>query len=477
MPNNINYPQNASHKQRSVVDTYNDVTFSNTYLSNFFPPSQDIENKHWGLDSNTFFRSNNLENDIESLLSTNPIINNQDLNKVLIYSTFNHYIDGFKYFKNFLKSILNNDFKIAAHLLYYAEFRWLAALLGSQGIHSIGKSTYLYSTTSGLKKSGFSRGGSHEALWMFFTHWCETSQAENLFKNAFKVQNKSITDWITKANNITLSSTSSKLLSDLIFDLASPNKMNYLSDRDFRNKASYDGLNKPSVFNDLDLKFSFEFLASHFNGLLSLDSDNEFFEILDLGILKVLITKNAHQHLGNENSRKSRKKLLNRIYKSIDSACNQLNLNKLLVKDLVVSISKQNIFENLLLQRAEDTDNQALLKIFYRALLLMKLSSSSLKELLNSAGLDINYLKPWALQKVSHSCWFKGLNLDGTEILKDISHNTRLDYFMSFSDLEDEFISMSRNEAITDLWDIDDSKNMAILRLSDVDIASIWSLA
>lgn len=477
MPNNINYPNNVSPKQRSVIDAYNDANFSNTYLSNFFPQPNDIEIKHWGLENNTFFKSNNLEKDVKQLLAINPILDNDDLNKVLIYSTFNHYIDGFKYFKNFLKSILNNDFKIAAHLLYYAEFRWLAALLGSQGIHSIGKATYLYSTSGGLKNSNFSNGGSHEALWLFFTHWCETAEAENLFKNAFKVQNKSITDWISASNNITSASTSSKLLSDLIFDLTSSNKMNYLSDRDFRNKASYDGLNKPSAFNDLDLKFSFKFLATHFNGLLSLDSDNEFFEILDLEILKVLITKSSHQHTRDENSRKSRKKLLNRIYKSIDTACSQLSLNKLLVKELVVSISKQNIFENLLLQRAEETDNQALLKIFYRTLLLMKLSASSLKMQLHNAGLNINYLKPWALTKISHSCWFKGLELDGTEILKDISHDTRLDYFTSFSDLEDEFISMSRNEAITDLWDIDDSKNMAILRLSDVDIASIWSLA
>lgn len=107
----------------------------------------------------------------------------------------------------------------------------------------------------------------------------------------------------------------------------------------------------------------------------------------------------------------------------------------------------------------------------------MKLASSSLKALLSNAGLNIDYLKPWVLKKISHSCWFKGLELDGSEILGDISHDTRLDYFTSFSDLEEDFISMSKNEAITDLWDIDDRKNMAILRLSDVDIASIWSLA
>ncbi|MEO3358563.1 hypothetical protein [Acinetobacter haemolyticus] len=477
MPNNINYPNNASPKQRAVVEAYNDLDFSNSYLSSFFPSSQDIGTKHWGLENNVFFKSNTLESDVKSLLSSNATLNDQNLNKVLIYSTFNHYIDGFKYFKNFLKSILNNDFKIAAHLLYYAEFRWLAALLGSQGIHSIGQSTYIYSTSNGFKNSNFTRGGSHEALWMFFTHWCETLEAENLFRNSFSVQNISIADWVSATNNMASVSTSSKILSSLIFDLTSSSKMNYLSDRNFRNKASYDGLNKPSAFNDLDLKFSFDFLASHFNGLLSLDSDNDFFEILDLEILKVLITQNTCQSTGNNESKKQRRKQLNKIYKSIDNACTQLNQNNLLVKELVNSISKKNIFENLLLQEAEETDNQALLKIFYRALLLMKLASSSLKALLSNAGLNIDYLKPWVLKKISHSCWFKGLELDGSEILGDISHDTRLDYFTSFSDLEEDFISMSKNEAITDLWDIDDRKNMAILRLSDVDIASIWSLA
>lgn len=101
MPNNINYPNNASPKQRAVVEAYNDLDFSNSYLSSFFPSSQDIGTKHWGLENNVFFKSNTLESDVKSLLSSNATLNDQNLNKVLIYSTFNHYIDGFKYFKIF----------------------------------------------------------------------------------------------------------------------------------------------------------------------------------------------------------------------------------------------------------------------------------------------------------------------------------------------------------------------------------------
>lgn len=57
-----------------------------------------------------------------------------------------------------------------------------------------------------------------------FTHWCETLEAENLFRNSFSVQNISIADWVSATNNMASVSTSSKILSSLIFDLTSSSK-------------------------------------------------------------------------------------------------------------------------------------------------------------------------------------------------------------------------------------------------------------
>lgn len=474
MTNSLSLPVNTTPKITSVINGLNDTDFTNSYLSNFFPDSECLKTNHWDLSNNSFFNSNNLEKDIIKLLKPLNCINESDLNSVLIYSIFNHYIDGFKYFKNFIRSILNNDFKIAAHLLYYAEFRWLSCLLGTQGIFGVGKKTYLYSTTNGLKNFGLTGAGSHEALWLIFTHWCETNEAEALFKRSFEVQGHSVSEWIREANLMT--SSGSKVLSDLIFNLTNTGNMNYLNDRNFRNLASYDGLNKPTAFNELNLRFSFDFLTNHYNGLLSLDSDNNFFEILDLEILKVLITRKTYQQ-GSKNIKKARHKHINKIYKSISLACNRLNKGRMFGNKLTESIVKENIFESLLLSAPEQTDKDALLKIFYRTLLLMKLAASSIKFMLHDAGLNPDYLKPWLLKKVSHSFWMKELDIENEFDLSEISYNSRLDYFSCFSDLEPDFIEMAKNNSIEDLWDIDISKNIDILKLSDIDIASIWSLA
>lgn len=476
MPNNLAFPTDVNLKTRAVINGLNDINFNSSYLSSFFPNTTDLNIQHWGLARNPFYEDEKLGKTLKNLFRANPEIHDSKLNTVLIYSTFNHYVDGFKYFKNFIKSILNNDFKIAAHLLYYAEFRWLNCLLGSQGIFGVDGNTYLYSTSNGMKKFDLKSTGSHEAMWLLFKHWCDTNEADNLFKNSFEVHGISITDWMSSANLIT-SSSSPKILSDLIYNLTSNDKLNFLADRDFRNKASYDGLNKPSSFNDLDLKFSFDFLINHYNGLLSLDSDNDFFEILDLEILKILFTRKTNQINGTRNIKKAKRKQINRIYKSIQNACLSLNKTVLFGHELTHSIIKDNIFESLLLQGPEQSDNEALLKIFYRSLLLMKLASSSIKIMLSDANLNTEYLKPWFLYKLKHSYWLKNLDNIQEFNLEEISYNSRLDYFTSYSDYEIDFASMATNDSISDLWDIDDSKNLDILRLSDIDIASVWSLA
>lgn len=474
MPNNIPVPSNAHQNIIAIINGLNDSDLDNTYLSGYFPTTSDLILQHWGLSNNSYFNNENLGKDLNNTFKNTPAINDPDLNKVLNYSTFNHYIDGFKYFKSFLKSIVSNDFKIAAHLLYYAEFRWLNCLLSSNGIFCI-DNVYLYSTNQGIKKFDIKKIGSHQGMWYLFEYWCKTNEADNLFKNSFSVHGVSITDWMSSANLIS-QTTSPKILSDLIYNLTNVNKMNYLADRDFRNKASYDGLSKPTAFNDLDLKFTFNFLNKHYNGLLSLDSDNDFFELLDLEVLKILFSRKVNQSSSSNKLRKCKRKQINRLYKAIQNACINLNKTSLFGNTLLNSIVKENIFESLLLKQAEEDDNEALLKVFYRALLLMKLSSSSIKHLIKDAGLTADALRPWFLTKLKHSYWLKNLELEEYSDIEEISLNSRLDYYLSYSDQKEDFESMATNNSINDLWDIDESRNLDILKLTDIDIASIWSL-
>ena len=117
MPNNLAFPTDVNLKTRAVINGLNDINFNSSYLSSFFPNTTDLNIQHWGLARNPFYEDEKLGKTLKNLFRSNPEIHDSKLNTVLIYSTFNHYVDGFKYFKNFIKSILNNDFKIAAHLL------------------------------------------------------------------------------------------------------------------------------------------------------------------------------------------------------------------------------------------------------------------------------------------------------------------------------------------------------------------------
>ena len=92
------------------------LDYSNQLLSNHFPNIRNFSDKHWNLNvSNTFFKSDDLDSTIKAKIenSVTESITTNDFGELVNLTSFNHFIDGFNYFKCFLKSLLNNDFKIS----------------------------------------------------------------------------------------------------------------------------------------------------------------------------------------------------------------------------------------------------------------------------------------------------------------------------------------------------------------------------
>ncbi|WP_174492739.1 hypothetical protein [Acinetobacter sp. Marseille-Q1623] len=129
------------------------MNYSNQILGNYFPNIRNFNDKYWNFsNSNNYFKSDDLDQTIKQKLESSHknCITTNDFGELVNLTAFNHFLDGFNYFKCFLKSLLNNDFKVSTHLLYYSELRWLNSLLASQGFICFDKN-YLISTPDGFK--------------------------------------------------------------------------------------------------------------------------------------------------------------------------------------------------------------------------------------------------------------------------------------------------------------------------------------
>lgn len=177
------------------------LNYTNQLLGNHFPNIRNFSDKHWNLNnSNYYFKSNDLDQNISDKLSSSATqsITTNDFGELVNLTSFNHFLDGFNYFKCFLKSLLNNDFKISTHLLYYAELRWLNSLLTSQGFINFDKN-YLVATTSGYKDlTPFMKrlGTSHNKAWSLFQAWAYLNQSDELLNKTFYFNGYSYKEWL-----------------------------------------------------------------------------------------------------------------------------------------------------------------------------------------------------------------------------------------------------------------------------------------
>lgn len=225
-----------------------DLNYSNQVLGNYFPNVRNFDDKYWNFkNSNIYFKSNNLEETIKQKLATardNSITTN-DFGELVNLTAFNHFLDGFNYFKCFLKSLLNNDFKVSTHLLYYSELRWLNSLLTSQGFICFDRS-YLVSTPTGFKSIGNiikNFGSSHERAWSLFQAWADMSQSDDLLNKTFLFNGFSYQTWLNAGE----APFSSRLLMGWLTDLHNQ-ELPYTHDKTLRNYFSYRAHQDFSIF-------------------------------------------------------------------------------------------------------------------------------------------------------------------------------------------------------------------------------------
>lgn len=446
----------SSYTEISKLTTHLlNLNYSNQILGNYFPNIRNFNDKYWNFSTtNQYFKSNNLEGMIKDRLNNaqNNCIKTNDFGELVNLTAFNHFLDGFNYFKCFLKSLLNNDFKVSTHLLYYSELRWLNSLLTSQGFICFDK-VYLVSTLDGFKNIGSilkGYGTSHTKAWSLFQAWADMSQSDDLLNKTFTFNGYSYKTWLDAGE----APYSSKLLMGWLTDLHNQ-ELPYTHDKNLRNEFSYRAHQDFSIFETPDLQHATNFLFKDLNQIFSLDENSNFFEYLDKEIFFMSVQAQFSNQL-----REIKAQNINQFFKK---ACKNLAMDEAYATILSEQANKSSDLSVRLKELANSTDINSIKFMFYRAILLMRLACSSLQNNLVSSGKKNEDIQVWFHTKLNNSPWIR-------ETVED-----------SLIDYSCELESFLHNNASTldnlpkTLWELPAETYSNLLKFTDLDVAAAWS--
>lgn len=431
------------------------LNYSNQILGNYFPNVRNFNDKYWNFNtSNNYFKSNDLEQTIKQRLdsSQNNSITTNDFGELVNLTAFNHFIDGFNYFKCFLKSLLNNDFKVSTHLLYYSELRWLNSLLTSQGFICFDKN-YLVSTTDGFKSIGSiikSYGTSHSKAWALFQAWADMNQSDDLLNKTFLFNGISYKTWLDSGE----APYSSKLLMGWLTDLQNQ-ELPYTHDKNLRNEFSYRAHQDFSIFETPNLTHAINFLFKDLNQIFSLDENSNFFEYLD----KEIFFMSVQAQFSNQ----TRENKAQNIYNFFTKACKNLAMDDSYAAILANQATQTSDLSIKLKKLANSSDIDSIKFMFYRAILLMRLACSSLRNNLISSGKKNEDIQVWFKTKLNNSPW-----------IRETVEDSLIDYSCELEDF------MSKNSSTLDdlpktLWELPAETYSNLLKFTDLDVAAVWS--
>lgn len=439
----------------TISSELTNIGYTNGYLPNFFPNTRNLTNRFWNFSSsNIYFQSTDLDTLIKTQLtsSTTQSITNQGFGELCNLTSFNHYFDGFNYFKCFLKSLLNHDYKIAAHLLYYAELRWLKALLTSQGIINFDK-LYLVSTSTGFKNiSSHLQGSSHQKSWDLFSAWSQLSCSDTLLSNTFSYHSIPYDNWLRAG----CAPGSPHVLTTWVSSLEP--RLQFLNDKDFRNQVSYRAHEDFSMFEDPDLSLSIKFILDDIHQILSIEENTDLFEFIDSEIFFMSVFS-QFSHIADVSQRNS---AINTFFQS---ACQNLGKSPELAQQLSQkALASDNLFYKLR-SLVSITDLNSIKHMFYRAILLMRIACSSLRVNISRSTKNLSDFSGWFRSKLTNSPW-----IDTDTESEILNYSIELEDFKSEGNI---FSSPLPNS----LWQLSPNNYSKLLKLSDLEIAASWSFS
>ena len=152
-----------------------------------------IKKGEWLSQNNRYRKNTTNKIRIDTKNRTNKIRHNHMRDYIAISSVL-HCFDGWIFLGKALNSILNLDFNIAKHLIYYAELRAGISILSSQGIGIFNRTHIILQ--SGKQSDYIDKIPTHDMTWKALEYWNSLRKSSYELLNIIRPGNKSLNEWL-----------------------------------------------------------------------------------------------------------------------------------------------------------------------------------------------------------------------------------------------------------------------------------------
>ncbi len=403
-----------------VVDGMTQI--KNNYLTHgYFLPNTNP------LRDNSFFS-------IKDHFSQTNLLLPDDLKMYLATSVIAHCFDGWLYLSQAIDSLLKGDKGAAIHLAYYAELRGTMSFLARQGV-LVNNQNHLGISSQGINNCR-NKDGTHVATWKFLENWINSAAVNHTpLLNYFTVKGKTFDHWIS----VTPSSISPRVASTVTLQWLknwSFDVRNYKDDRAFRNTVSY----QPQRLVDnqpINFKAKFSGVTNIWKFIEPSSSDK--FSLLDKYLFSLLFN-NIHQNSLPPSANITLLQLISQTFTADGSGDDEA------VKSIVANGMTNPIFTMAKNSTIISITGELMpLNIISRALLLLRISSGCVFDLMKSAGINKNNIDFYLNNLGKNNGFWTGVTPNNFDILWD-------DVTDSISFIE-ELLQESDDIVLKDLYD------------------------
>lgn len=356
-----------------------------------------------------------------------------------------HLWDGWNYLGLALYSCICGYTANVKHLAYYAELRAAMSVLASQGIGVFNRKHFVVDESSTIHDLSGKR--THDVTWLCLEQWVYGDGSDYLLDRVFQVQYRSFADWLEVLPH---SGAQTPLGADQLllmgFDIR-----RMMEDRDARNEASY----RPTgivAAQTADPKADAQFVVEALR-LLEPGGSSGTFETIDRYIFRRVVKRALETKMEGTmpESEEFRRSVETMVLAFDDNPTWQKDIKQFLTHE---SDSK----EPRLLVEAENLkdhyDDNYHLQVISRAMLLLRVATGMVREMLKDSGVDLDILKFWwhDAGRVQGFWETPPEAIDSSLLWADINHNLdKIDGWIDGDNNSRQSLQLECAEALTQL--------------------------
>lgn len=355
-------------------------------------------------------------------------------------SVISHCSDGWTYLSRAIESLINGDIASTIHFAYYAELRSAMSLMAHEGFGIFDKK-HVQFNSSKIPTYYNTLGGTHPVAYSSMKEWANLPNKKDVLFKLIKINNRSLEDWVRETSFPMHSAYTTSAVKDWIKEWSVDLELE--KDKNLRNEMSY----RPHFeIPDIDIQNIISKLSKIWSVLEPTSTSR--FPSLDRYLLRLSLEDIYRRSTSKKPVGRKFETFIKNVFGRLGEPTTQ-NLFGFLIR--ATEPDDHMIFKEAKKDRRDiNINRQDPLPIICRSILLLRLSTGVVNELISNSSLNVNNLRFWWEKKLLHQGSTASIpsGLDAVDLYADIRESLdeiSLKPAGSFGCIKDAFINSSNS--------------------------------